>query len=229
MNFLADLFRNPLFLWVKWLAWKSFMEQKHSGSRLRIRARAYFTNSRFGCANTLYEDALLHDVTMGDYSYAGYRNQIVCADIGKFTCLGPDVMVGLGRHPAREFVSTHPAFYSPDRQAQISFVDEQKFDEYAHVTIGHDVWIGARAMIMGGVSIGNGAIVGAGAVVTGDVPAYSIVGGVPARVIRYRFNEEQVSRLQTFEWWNRDIDWLNENSEQFRNIESLLAILDRKA
>jgi acetyltransferase-like isoleucine patch superfamily enzyme len=71
------------------------------------------------------------------------------------------------------------------------------------ITIGHDVWIGRRAMIMSGVTIGNGAVIGAGAVVTRDVAPYSIVGGVPAKLIRFRFEQPTIDALQRIRWW----DW----------------------
>jgi acetyltransferase-like isoleucine patch superfamily enzyme len=69
------------------------------------------------------------------------------------------------------------------------------------ISIGHDVWIGRRAMIMSGVTIGNGAVIAAGAVVTKDVPPYAIVGGVPAKLIRYRFAQETIDQLQALRWW----------------------------
>jgi virginiamycin A acetyltransferase len=73
--------------------------------------------------------------------------------------------------------------------------------EYKRITIGNDVWIGARAVILDGITIGDGAIVGACAVVTKDVPPYAVVAGVPARVIRYRFSEKKIRTLLELQWW----------------------------
>lgn len=223
-NFLRSLLlNNPLFGWMRWLAAKLFYEHKYSEKKLLIKSMATFKDVRFGMCNTLYDNSWIYDSSLGDYSYVGTRCQLACVDIGKFTCLGPEVLIGLGRHPSRGFVSTHPAFYSPDMQAQISFVQDLKFNEYERVVIGHDVWIGARAMIMGGVRIGNGAIIGAGAVVTRDVPAYAVVGGVPAKLIRYRFDDAQITALQALAWWDRDIAWIRENCDKFQEIDLLLA------
>jgi acetyltransferase-like isoleucine patch superfamily enzyme len=126
-------------------------------------------------------------------------------------------------HPSRGFISAHPAFYSTARQAQITFVDKDYFSEFKRVTIGHDVWIGTRSIIMGGVSIGNGAIIGAGAVVTKDVPPYAVVAGVPAKVVRYRFDAEEIEKLEEIKWWDRDISWLRQNADLFHQVDEFLS------
>ena len=90
------------------------------------------------------------------------------------------------------------------------------------VEIGNDVWIGSHVLIMDGVKIGDGAIVAAGAVVTKDVEPYSIVGSVPAKFIRYRFTEEQISFLRSFEWWNRKWEWIQEHYREFQHVEQFI-------
>jgi len=80
-----------------------------------------------------------------------------------------------------------------------------RLPKHAAAKIGHDVWIGANAVIMRGVKIGNGAVIAAGAIVNKDVEPYSIVGGVPARHLKYRFDKETIERLLKSEWWNLDI------------------------
>lgn len=91
------------------------------------------------------------------------------------------------------------------------------------VEIGNDVWIGSHVLIMDGVKIGDGAIIAAGAVVTKDVEPYSIVGGVPARHIRYRFSEEQIKKLLQLKWWEKDFGWIKEHYRDFRNINEFIA------
>ena len=85
--------------------------------------------------------------------------------------------------------------------------------------IGNDVWIGSNVIIMSGVRIGDGAVIAAGAIVTKNVEPYSIVGGVPAKTIRRRFEENQIEYLRKIEWWNRSEDWIKKNAASFTDIE----------
>ena len=85
------------------------------------------------------------------------------------------------------------------------------------MNIGNDVWIGANAMILGGITIGDGAIIGAGAVVTKDIPPYAIVGGIPARIIRYRFPNDVINALLSSQWWNLSENILKSNIKVFQS------------
>jgi len=104
----------------------------------------------------------------------------------------------------------------------------------AKVTINNDVWIGMKSTIMGGVTVGNGAIIAAHSVVTKDVPPYAIAGGVPAKIIKYRFNEAIIEALQKAEWWKQPDDFLRERIKAFQqelhpeNVSSVLNILNKK-
>ncbi|NOT14947.1 MAG: CatB-related O-acetyltransferase [Methylotenera sp.] len=210
---------NPITLWIKWLITMCYYKYKFFGKHLSVGYMATLSKCEFGTQNTIYEDARLIDTTVGDYSYIGPRSRLANVKIGKFSCIAPDVIIGLGTHPSRKFVSIHPAFFSPNRQAGFSFVSHATFQEHEHCNIGNDVWIGARAIVLDGVSIGDGAIVGAGAVVTKDVPAYAIVVGTPAKIVRYRFDQSDINYLQKFKWWDRDFIWLQENHQQFNDIK----------
>lgn len=112
----------------------------------------------------------------------------------------------------------------------MTFVDKELFEEKKQrVIIGNDVWIGDSVILMDGVKIGNGAVIAAGAVVTKDVEPYSVVGGVLAKVIRYRFqNDETINELQKIEWWNEPILWIQEHAALLQNIDLLLGYYSGK-
>lgn len=163
---------------------------------------------------------------IGRYSYIG-PDSYVYGKIGKFSSIGSDVRVLAATHPLDTFVSTHPVFYSLKSQCGTTFAQGQEFDEivkaddnYVGISIGNDVWIGSNVVILGGITIGDGAVIAAGSIVTKDVEAYAIVGGNPAKVIRYRFESEVIEKLLKFEWWNRSDEWLRANAAKFRSMEA---------
>lgn len=100
--------------------------------------------------------------------------------------------------------------------------DESRIRNNPPVTIGNDVWIGANVVILPGVHIGNGAVLAAGTVVTRNVPAYAIVGGVPSKVIRYRFEKSDIKKLENIKWWEWSDEKLNENIEMMYNPKKFL-------
>jgi acetyltransferase-like isoleucine patch superfamily enzyme len=131
------------------------------------------------------------------------------------------VQIGLGPHPSRVFVSTYPAFYTKNNTGcPLSFRENKIFDDSTPKTVlTNDIWIGANAIIPGGIHIGTGAIVAAGAVVVKDVPPYAIVGGNPAKIIRYRFTEDQIKALLDSEWWNWPIKKIRQHVGDFSDVE----------
>lgn len=223
------VFSNPTIFWFRWLLTKWRLGIKYSGQHLHLEYMAEVKNTKFGKYNTIYKFARVRDSELGDFSYIARNSQVYNTRIGKFTCIGPNVNTGMGAHPSSEFVSSHPLFYSTLGQSSgMTFVDKNLFEEFPETIIGNDVWIGNNVSIKYGVTIGDGAIIGSGAVVTKDVEPYSIVGGVPAKVIKYRFEKEQIRFLQEFRWWDKDIDWLRTNKELFCNIEKFIAKMPRK-
>ena len=159
-------------------------------------------NNRVGSGAKIYYS------TIGRHTYIA-KARIVRTEIGAFCSIGQDVNIGgLGIHPT-QWVSTHPVFYSTLMQSGSTFAEKNLFDELKSNKVGNDVWIGARALILDGITIGEGAIIAAGAVVVRDVPPYAIVGGVPAKGIRTRFIPEVVEFLLKWQWWNLPDNVLN--------------------
>lgn len=168
---------------------------------------------------------------LGRGSYIG-QNTGLEAWIGRYTSIAPEVTSNPGVHPFKApYVTTSPIFYLKDAlkgytYADHNTVEEYKFADKEHryaVVIGNDVWIQQRVFLCGGVTIGDGAVILAGSVVTKDVEPYAIVGGVPAKVVGYRFDEETIEFLKEIQWWNFPEKWLKENWLLLNDIEKLKA------
>lgn len=184
---------------------------------------SFYGNCRFGLYNTIYDNVTLQDVVLGDFTYIGDFSSILKTAFGKFCCVGPRVVCGLGQHPTHTYVSSHPIFYSTLKQAQVTFADKDYFEEFDEIAIGNDVWLGANVTVLSGVNISDGAVIAAGSVVNNNIPPYAIAGGVPAKVIKYRFTEQEVEFLRKFKWWNRDIAWVKNNYKKFHNIKEFVS------
>ncbi len=143
---------------------------------------------------------------IGAYSYLRSGCELYAVSfIGRFCSVGNNVIIGLDRHEhPMDWLST--SLYSSALTEKYRQVNSSVRSD---VTIGHDCWIGRDACIMGGVNIGNGAIVAARSVVTSDVPAYAVVAGIPARVVRYRFSADWITRLEAVRWWDFPVDVLD--------------------
>ena len=169
---------------------------------------------------------------IGEYSYICHTTKMGAVKIGKFCSIGNDVILGAGNHPY-DTITTSPFIYSRKKVAMLGNIlvaednlwkPEQKSPEQSMAIIENDVWIGARAIVKCGVRVHNGAIIGAGAVVTHDVPPYAIVAGVPAKVIKYRFDEETIKKLEDLKWWDYPKDFIVKLP--FADINKCIAILE---
>lgn len=153
--------------------------------------------------------------TIQAYSYIARGTIVSDCEIGKFTSIGPNCTLGYGQHPTN-WVSTSPVFYSSEKIIETLSADKSYFKaERERISIGNDVWIGAQVYIKNGVTIGDGAIIAAGAVVVNEVKPYSIVGGVPAKLIKMRFSEDIIDELLSIKWWNKDIEHLKKLRHYF--------------
>jgi virginiamycin A acetyltransferase len=153
----------------------------------------------------LSQQPAMADFRIGEGSY-GWPNVLAFGDkgltIGRFCSIAKGVTILLKADHRIDWVTTYPfSELWPEASGHPGHPTTK-----GEIVIGHDVWIGQDAIIMSGVRIGNGAVVAAGSIVTSDVPAYGIVGGNPARLIRSRFSPEQVSALERIAWW----DWPRE-------------------
>ena len=162
---------------------------------------------------------------IGAYSFIGSGNFENCL-IGRFSSISNDVLVVANTHPL-DMVSTYPGFYK-SICARFPF-SETHFEEFLKTKngycceIGNEVWIGRNVLIKGGVVIGDGAIVAMGAVVTHDVPPFAVVAGVPARIIKYRFPPQIISRLLDIKWWNWDFETIAKKKSEFSDINVFLS------
>lgn len=174
------------------------------------------SNVHLGPYTEVGEMSFLENVEMGAYSYCGPFCFFQNARIGKFSNIAASVRIGPTRHPIERPTLHHFTY----RRKMYGFDDRDDEEFFAWrarqlAYVGHDTWIGHGAIIMPNVAVGDGSIVGAGAVVTHDVPRYSVVAGVPARVVRQRFTADIVAAMERIRWWDWTHDEIGERLEAF--------------
>lgn len=173
------------------------------------------SNTRFTKKTALRRMSKCCNVSIGDYSSIGPKSEVYDTVIGRFSVIAKECLLGVGIHPTC-LLTTHSVFYkSSPWTIHPEWKRDINFNECATINIGNDVWIGTRAIIFEGVTIGDGAIVAAGAVVTKDVPPFAVVGGVPAKVIKYRYDDEMIKRLLEFKWWELSDNEISKISDLF--------------
>jgi len=205
LDFINSLIRGILEYYIHYRKFKN----------VRIGKNAYVElNCQMGNSISIGGGCIIESTEIDDYSYVNYNSIIKSASIGKFCSIGPNVVIGLGNHPTSMFVSTSPRFYLKEHFAEKDF-----FDQFTKVKIGNDVWIGANTTIINGITIGDGAIIGANTLVNKNVEPYTIVGGVPARKLKKRFQNEEIDFLLKFKWWDKDINWIKNNYKLFHSIK----------
>ena len=193
---------------------------RFQNSEPRIHSTAQLKSVKLGRYADIGERVILREVMVGDFTYFERNGEGIYAEIGKFCSIAANVRINALEHPM-ERLTTHKVSYRPNEYFRYLGVDGEfrARRQAQRVAIGNDVWIGHGAVITPGVQIGHGAVIGANAVVTKDVPPYHVVGGVPPRFIRKRFDNVVIDRLLELEWWNWSVEKLYEAVPDIQTLE----------
>ena len=178
------------------------------GKRSTIDHDCVVLNSTIGSYVDIEKRNLIRSAVIGDMTYTGADVGIMWAEVGKYCCIARKVEIGGNEHNYRA-ASMMPSYRLLNKLGgKLSMHQDEEI-----VRVGNDVWIGVGALIprKSGLVIGDGAVIGSGAVVTKSVPPYAIVAGVPARVIRYRFEAPVIEKLLRLEWWDWEREKILEN------------------
>ncbi|MDO5014960.1 MAG: CatB-related O-acetyltransferase [Clostridia bacterium] len=204
------------------------LENVRLGANIRLNR-----GTEFEGYNTIYHNVDVRSSKIGRATYISQGSSLPYTKIGRYCSIGQNCNVIIGNHPIENNVATHPAFYSLLSQAGFHFAEETIYESSKHssknfvVNIGNGVWLGDYVKIINGVTIGDGAVVAAGALVTKDVPPHSIVGGVPAKLIRNRFSDEDIEFLINHPWYDFSFEKLNQNYRSFLNIEDYKILFEK--
>lgn len=224
-EFFRFLFREIRQKIVGWFIKKKVVKERKCVFRYKSKVRFY--DCQFEGRNAISNGSHINGCKLGYASYVAADCNLAYTLIGRYSSIGPNVKVIGGEHPTRKFVSTHPAFYSVNNIINKSYVSKNLFEEKRYtsngywIEIGNDVWIGSNVLLKEGIKVADGTIIAAGAVVVKDTEPYSIIGGVPARLIRYRFEEEDIKFLLNLKWWNKGDRWITEHAKYFSDIKKL--------
>jgi acetyltransferase-like isoleucine patch superfamily enzyme len=161
--------------------------------------------------------------SIGSYTYICVNSRISHTTIGKFCSIGPNFLCGWGIHPING-ISTSPSFYSSKSYNNFSLSSTDKIEERKPIIIGNDVFIGANVTILDGVIISDGVIIAAGSVVNMNVPPFAIVGGVPAKILKFRFDADTITELTNLRWWDWSKERLQSVEENFYNVSEFIRL-----
>jgi len=179
---------------------------------------ALIRESKVSKKSVIFSFVRFYKSSIDDYSFLCRNCFVTNTDIGKFCSIGENCIIGPATHPL-DWVSTSFVFYARANSLKKNF-SIHPFNDYNHTVIQNDVWVGHNVIIKAGITIANGAVVAAGSVVTKDVPPYAIVGGVPAKIIRYRLPEEMRNAIEQSKWWEWDEEKLRQHAAFFNKPQS---------
>ena len=176
---------------------------------------------KLGYKSMIRKNTEIYSIDLGDYSYvSGPNTYVEDAYIGKYCSIARNVVIGVSDHNYK-WVTTSPIITSQKyKLIKKNILEKQK----PIPVIGNDVWIGMNSIIMRGVKIGDGAVVAAGSVVTKNIQPYSIVGGVPAKLIKHRYSKDEIKTLLTIKWWDWDKHKIKSNLSLFYDIKKFIKI-----
>ena len=211
---------------------------KYAYKRFRQKVKERKHKFRFESPVAISPRALIEKRSeIGKYTYIGDCKMLSPVKMGRYCSVAHDVFAVAGNHPFNE-LTTHPFTYTnqlfgfdeayrdiPFKKKRSAEIAAQPIESFFAADIGNDVWIGTKVVIIGPVKIGNGAVIGAGAIVNKDVPAYAIVVGMPAKVLRYRFDPETISKLETLKWWEFSLSQIRHL--EFDDIQACIAQLEK--
>lgn len=184
-------------------------------------------NSKIDRTSTICSGSNIVNIIMGKHSYCGFDCQISNTTIGSFCSISDHVYIGGAEHPL-DWVSTSPIFENLPQSLPKGRLASHDVPQALRTIIGNDVWIGHAATIKQGVTIGHGAVVGSNALVTKDVPPYAVVGGVPAKIIKYRFEEKSIDTLLKIEWWNWNDEDIKDYGLYIKDVDLFIAKVNNR-
>lgn len=166
----------------------------------------------FDSTNTFEGDNHLYNTKWGKYSACTSNCRIIDTEVGNFVSIGWNTSISPRNHIYSNFTNHKFVYLNKE-----NYVTKGIYGDYL-TKIGHDVWIGCNTVVMHGVEIGNGAIIAAGSIVTKSVPPYAVIGGNPAKFMRWRFNQQQINKLMELNWYEWETEEIFERSKELEKI-----------